>query len=321
MYRWLLALIFAAISGALSAQTYHAAPADGLWWNQAESGRGWTFETQNNITVVTHYTYGVGGASTFYTTAGVWDGINRTFTGALSAFSGGQCVGCTYTPPLSADLGAMRFTFTSATQGVAVYPNGTTIPIQKYNFIYADPRAYMKGEWASVWVGTTLSDFGNFIRFNANCTVCVTPNSVQGSLILSGSAGRLVLASPVPGSSTAYVAIIDSTATIYEYFFIIAEANSWTGLGCAGFKSSPAPSPSQCSGILFASRMKTQAAAGISSVNSASKSVSGERSQRLMAESLNMSKADVPPELKNLETSWSSLAADMRRLAPKVNAD
>ncbi len=261
MMRWMGCLALLLCSLAAPAQTYNAAPPDGIWWNPAESGRGWTFETQNATTAVLHFQFAPNSRPTFYTSVGTWNGVTRTMIAPLLEPSSGQCVGCPYIPPTLVDLGTMRFVFTSSTRGTAIYPNGVSIPIEKFDFIYADPKAYLKGEWASTWVSSSGSDFSNFIRFTTDCTTCTTPGSVNGQLILT-SAGRPALGAPVSVAGI-YFVLIDSTTSFYDYYYIIPDANRWTGLACTGLKTSPPLQISQCLGLLYASRTKTQAAAGL----------------------------------------------------------
>lgn len=253
----LIVIILSSVS--INAQTYNSAPVDGVWWNPQESGRGWTIETQNDTTVILHFAFASDGRSTFFTTAGIWNGVTRTLTSSLNGFTAGQCIGCPYVPPTSSDLGQIRFVFTSTTRGTAIYPNGTTIPIEKFDFVYGDPRAYLKGQWASVWVSLTGSDFANFINFTTDCATCTTPNTVEGRLMFNSGSGRPVLGAPVSGAGI-YLVIVDSTASFYDYYYIIPDTNRWTGVACTALKTSPAPSITTCLGLLYASRSKTRAA-------------------------------------------------------------
>lgn len=247
------------LSSVSSAQIYYTPPADGLWWNAAESGRGWTFETQDNITVVTHYTYRTDGSSTFFTTAGIWNGPGSYLQASLSASEGGQCVGCGYIRPVSTNLGAMRFEFTSSFTGSAIYPNGVVVPIEKYDFVYSSSRAYLKGDWASTWIAPNGNAFTNVIRFDRDCVTC-DASSVEGRLILTNS-GRIAFAGQIPNSRGAYQVLVDATTSYYDYYFVIGDALKWSGFACTRLKTDPPPATvSECPGLMFASRSKSYAA-------------------------------------------------------------
>ncbi len=316
MFRWIIC-IACATSFYASAQTYNSPPIDGLWWNPLESGRGWTIETQNDVTVVAHFTFAADGRSTFFTTSGTWNGFTRTLTSTLTGFTAGQCVGCAYVPPINSNLGEMRFVFSSTNRGSAIYPNGTTIPIQKFDFIYGDPRAYLKGQWASVWVSSTGSDFANFINFTANCSSCTTPNSVEGQLIYN-RAGRPVLGAPVSGGGV-YLIIVDSTTSFFDYYYVLPDSNRWTGVACTAMKSSPAPTISACLGLLFASRSKTQAAAGSAADQGSDKAIDESSRLEELGQKV-LSGPELPEEFADIDQeSVEALLHDIRTLQVSEN--
>lgn len=240
-----------------AANGYNLAPEDGLWWNPLESGRGWTFETQNDITVVTHYTYRADGSSTFFTTSGAWDDVNGVLVGSVFSASGGQCVGCPYSAPTNQSLGIIRFEFTSRISGRAVYPNGTIIPIQKYQFVYADPKTYLKGMWATTWVMHGGGSFSHFIRFNANCSTCGTANSysVIGDITVTESAGRVAVGQLIPNSGNRFLVLVDAEPDYWDFYYVAAEKDGWRGFACTRLKTEPFPTGVEdCTGVMFGLR-------------------------------------------------------------------
>lgn len=317
MLRWIMGIVVGVClsSGGIS-QTYNTAPVDGIWWNPLESGRGWTFETQNNVTAILHFQFASDRRSTFFTSTGIWNGINRTITTPLIGVNGGQCIGCPYVAPTTSDLGAMSFVFTSTTRGSAIYPNGTTIPIQKFDFVYGDPRAYLKGQWASVWVSLSGSDFANFINFTTDCVTCTTPNSVEGRLMLNSASGRPVIGAPV-SSGGIYLAIVDATTSFYDYYYINPDPNRWTGIACTASKTSPPPAITSCLGLLYASRSKTQAAAASAVEPNVAKSSLGEalRKAEINGQRKLESREELPLEYSRIDwNAVNSLLEDIRRV-------
>ncbi len=260
MSRFLMAILVIGLSGTALGQTYNSPPQDGYWWNPLESGRGWTIESQNETVVITHYAYDTAGRATFFQNASTWNSATRSLVTTLLGFSGGQCVGCPYSNPTIANLGTVTFTFTSSTRGRITYPNGVSIPIERFLFDYSDPRAYLRGIWASVWTSGG-ADFGNFVYFNANCAGCTVPNSVSGRLVFTSASGRPVLGGPTSAGSSVFLIVIDASPSFFDYYYVLSEANSWEGLACTRLKTEPAPTLSSCEGIMYASRASTQAEA------------------------------------------------------------
>jgi hypothetical protein len=310
----MLLLLFSTVG---LAQNYVKPPVDGLWWNPTESGRGWAFETQDDVIVVTHYTYRADGSSTFYTTAGVWNGTGGFLPGGLSASEGGQCVGCPYIRPVSTDLGAMRFEFTSTLTGRAIYPNGTIIPIEKYDYVYSSARAYLKGDWASTWITSDgASSHTNIIRFDRDCvgSHCDT-TMVDGRLVLTNP-GRPAAGGKVPGTRGLYNVLIDSSPAFYDYYFIFGDSLRWSGFACTKLKTDPPPTnTSECSGMLFASRSNTRASiptsASMTSPAPAVKLSTAQADPGVSYESGQMI-TNVPAEWKNVgPVSWTDLLSRM----------
>lgn len=107
-------------------------PVTGLWWNPAESGRGFTIEVHGNSLVLIASVFDANGAATWLFAAGPYDPIAGTFQGTLDALGGGQCLGCyyripTYTQGAGGRIGLLFSSPTAAT----LFIDGGSIPIQK----------------------------------------------------------------------------------------------------------------------------------------------------------------------------------------------
>lgn len=326
MLRTILAMLLALASGATMAQTYNTPPHDGYWWNPLESGRGWTLESQNETVVITHYAYDQSGRSTFFQNASQWNSATRSLTTTLLGLSGGQCVGCAYVSPVVSNIGTITFTFTNNTRGRVTYPNGVSIPIERFQFTYSDPRAYLKGVWASLWISGSGQEFVNPIYLSTNCTTCSTPNTVNGRLLFTSSSGRLVVGAPTSSTSGIFLVLVDATPSYYDYYYVLPESNSWTGLACTRLKSDPAPSLSSCDGIMFASRSSTQAEAAVlfgPTAVSNQKVVSHDRetARRSALKGARASEESqaVGKRIASIEADATSLRAAMEKLRLQVN--
>lgn len=122
-------------------------PEDGVWWNPAESGRGFVIETQNGIMVITAYVYEAGGNQLWYTSAGNFNLTTRRFSGTLDSTRGGQCLGCSYRAPVPGpSAGAVTIQFTSNATAI-LSAGGVTIPLQRFIYGYALPDGYVFGGW------------------------------------------------------------------------------------------------------------------------------------------------------------------------------
>lgn len=144
-FAWCLLFGACVLSYAANALT----PAQGLWYNPNESGRGLDIEIQNNVMSVATYVYDVHGIPVWYTSSGIYNEAALTFTGSFDSAVGGQCFGCPYVRPvLTSDAGGpMQIVFTSYETGTLHFQGGST-PIQHFNFGYAGKQGYLQGEWA-----------------------------------------------------------------------------------------------------------------------------------------------------------------------------
>jgi hypothetical protein len=244
----LFALALLAVTGEAFSQTYRTPPQPGFWWNPNESGRGWTIETQNDITAVLHYVYDDQGRATFQQSAGIWDSANRLHVADLANFANGQCTGCPYRAPTASLTGTVRFEFDNETRGRVIYPNGTSIPIERFEYGYANAVEKLFGAWATSWTSASgIINTGHFIYFHSACpsTTCAQPTA-QGTKKRSSS-GRAVLMAPVSGI---YLALIDASSGFYDYYFATVSTDRMVGLACSAPKTSPAPTILSCTGLM-----------------------------------------------------------------------
>lgn len=124
-------------------------PRPGLWWNPAESGRGFTIELQDNIMVVATFAYDHTGAPMWYLSSGICNYTTNTFSGDFGQEKSGQCFGCPYVKPtpVTGPYPPIKIVFDRSNSGT-VYYNGGTSHIEPEYFPYqATSPTILKGEW------------------------------------------------------------------------------------------------------------------------------------------------------------------------------
>ena len=307
MFSIRLAWLFLILLGtATSASGYNLAPEDGLWWNPSESGRGWTLETQNNVTVVTHYTYRPDGSSTFFTSSGVWDAPTATLIAPVFTAVGGQCVGCSYIRPSTQNQGNAQFRFFTRYSGQVTYPNGTVIPIWRYQFLHTDPKAYLKGMWATTWADSNANSYSHFLQLDTNCSTCGTANpySVIGRITVTESFGRVVVAQLIPNSGNQFLVLIDAEPNYWDFYYVAGEKDGWRGYACTRLKTAAPPSGvADCPGVMFALRILPEAGLSPLAKVTPSQLASGKRHAAAAAKA----SVEVPVEWQGLDASWDEL--------------
>jgi hypothetical protein len=218
------------------------APASGLWWNPQESGRGFTIDIQDNIMIVTAYTYDSGHKATWFLASGIYNQNTNTFTGTLGAYSGGQCFGCTYSNPTAVAAGSVTIVFSSPETGVLSYPGGQT-NIQHEIYAYSSKMDYFYGEWSyTLDISSLLST--QFVIFNSTYTSSSGAHYISG--VQDGLSTTSALGTYDPTSNSFIVATGDSSFT-YLYKFAIADDRRMLGYGAITTTGGSTPPLSEAS--------------------------------------------------------------------------
>jgi hypothetical protein len=109
-------------------------PQNGVWWNPAEGGRGYTIEYNGTNLFMAAYLYDASGRSNWYG-AGPSPMNGSVFSAPLTAYSGGQTLTGTYKIPVQGmSPGNISITFSDPAHATLTWPGGT-IPIQRYEFV------------------------------------------------------------------------------------------------------------------------------------------------------------------------------------------
>lgn len=215
MKLFIVAVMLFVVSGVANAFT----PAPGFWYNPNESGRGFNIEIQDNIMAVATYVFDQHGTPIWYTSAGTFNEGTETFAGNLANAVGGQCLGCTYVPPIVSGNagGPMHIVFTSFENGVLYFQGGST-PIQHLDFGFAGKNGYFQGEWAFSYSSPSGSISSQWIVFSGYYTASDGTVYAQGTGD-SYSSSTHALGLYVPSLDGFIVATGDGSGYITSYAF------------------------------------------------------------------------------------------------------
>ena len=141
-------------------------PESGWWYNPAESGRGFAIEVQNNTVFMSGFLYEAGGAPLWFVTSASYSQTNNRFEGDMLNLRGGQCLSCTFRPPvLQPSLGRISVSFTSPSTATLVWPGGS-VPIVRQIYGVSDGIDRTFGTFAFSTTGNSgRVHFGNWLSF------------------------------------------------------------------------------------------------------------------------------------------------------------
>ena len=231
-YRDMKKFLFAVFMVLLCNSAFAFMPTPGLWYNPAESGRGFTIDHQNNVMVVASYVYDTSGKPLWYLSAGAYNDATNTFTATFDrAADTGQCLGCPYTGKPAVNVGAggtIRIVFDTAERGTIYYPGGSS-PIQHYLYAYDasnDPKTNFYGKWVLSFNSSFGLSFSDWVIFNTTYTA--TDGKVYLAGYVDGDSSRPALATYDPALK--YIVSVYQSASLNDlYNFTSFDGNRATG--------------------------------------------------------------------------------------------
>jgi hypothetical protein len=148
MKNWPAALLLYFVAFVAQSAVLPGGPTRGLWWNAAESGRGFNIEMQDDIMIVTSFVYAPNGSATWFISAGRYNFTTNTFNATFDANTGGQCIGCAYVRPqgIANAAGPVRIVFDSLVTGTLYYQGGST-RITKQFYAYDSTLSILRGSF------------------------------------------------------------------------------------------------------------------------------------------------------------------------------
>jgi hypothetical protein len=108
----------------------------GWWWNEAESGRGFSVETQGNGMFMAGFMYDAVGEPIWYVAQGVLNAAGNSFNGTWQQFAGGQTLTGAYRAPSLANgnVGAVTLAYTGPRTANLTLPNGRVVALTRFAF-------------------------------------------------------------------------------------------------------------------------------------------------------------------------------------------
>lgn len=124
----------------------------GLWWNDAESGRGFFVDVQGSTAAMASYMYDSNGAPIWYLTVGSVSGDR--FSGTMQGYEGGQPLGSGYqTPQATTPAGTVTVQGLTGATATITLPGGQPVNLKRLVFSGASTTAKLDG----VYEGTVVN--------------------------------------------------------------------------------------------------------------------------------------------------------------------
>lgn len=216
---------FLAICIALISSSAHAFyPVDGWWWNSSEPGRDFNIEMQDDVMFISGFIYAANGEQLWFTSSGRYNATTRRIDATLDVSTGGQCIGCRYTPPNTqvGALGPLSIQFSSAVSGTLNWSGGS-VPITRFWWAFGEPLDLLYGRFGMV-MSSGLN--GDRVDLRTPFTGSDGTRYVAGNR--TGSSGNNNLALAEFRDDTVYL-LLDSTASFYRLWQFDLTKDRWEG--------------------------------------------------------------------------------------------
>lgn len=106
----------------------------GWWWNETESGRGYSIEVQGGTLFMVAFMYDASGNPVWYLSSGAMQSATR-YAGRLLTVRGGQTLTGPYQAPAgNTDIGSISFDFTTADRAIMTLPSGKVVALTRFRF-------------------------------------------------------------------------------------------------------------------------------------------------------------------------------------------
>ena len=127
---------FDVVAGGAAMTPPAGTPETGIWWNPAESGRGFAFEIQGGTMFMGGYMYDAAGNPVWYLSGQAPMADAMTYIGTWSQLGNGQTLTGSYQPPTTVDsnAGSVTIRFSDTQNAILTLPDGRTIPITRFRF-------------------------------------------------------------------------------------------------------------------------------------------------------------------------------------------
>jgi hypothetical protein len=108
------------------------APEPGWWWNERESGRGFSIGFEEKLVFICGFMYDDAGQPTWYVSSGAMSTPTH-YEGQWLLLANGQAMGAPYKPAqtINANAGALTLDFSDRRNGTMTLPDGRTISLTR----------------------------------------------------------------------------------------------------------------------------------------------------------------------------------------------
>ena len=127
---------FDVVTGGAAMTPAAGTPETGIWWNPAESGRGFALEIQAGTMFLGGYMYDASGNPVWYLSGQALMTDAMTYIGTWDQYGNGQTMTGTYTPAtlVNTNVGTVRIDFSDTENATLTLPDGGTINITRFRF-------------------------------------------------------------------------------------------------------------------------------------------------------------------------------------------
>lgn len=175
-------------------------PETGIYWNPAESGRGYTIEVNGGVATIGVFYYDADGAPVWSLAVG--DIAAGVLQAPLQAYAGGQTLGETHRPPAAvAPTTSLRAEFGGACAGSLVLPGGRRIVVQRFAFGSQGPGLECRSAQPPGVLNTTALPLGS--RVTDVAVSLGSPSRVDANLMLGRSMPAVTLSMSLTASDAA----------------------------------------------------------------------------------------------------------------------
>ena len=127
---------FDVVTGGAAMTPPAGTPETGMWWDPAESGRGYALEIQNGTMFLGGYMYDASGNPLWYSSGPKAMTNATTYAGTWSQYGNGQTLTGTYklATVVNGNVGPVTIRFSDTQNATLTLPDGRTIPITRFRF-------------------------------------------------------------------------------------------------------------------------------------------------------------------------------------------
>jgi len=241
--RHLITLLFAFVSVFWASASHALTPESGWWWNEAESGRGFSIELQNNTIFMSGFLYDISGAPLWFVASGPYSQSANRFEGDMLSLRGGQCITCSYrAATIQPSLGRIQLHFDSPSSASMTWPGGN-LAIKRQIFGVASDIEKLFGTFAFSTAGNSNRvHFGNWLTFSQTIN-----DANLGKVAVGATEGGRTVVAAFNAQRTSILVLVDASTSYYESYLIPVSffgSREGSALWSTYLKTQTPPSPS-----------------------------------------------------------------------------